>query len=57
MAFLTCEANAVVGAVHPKAMPVMLRPGADVERWLGSERADACSLAVPFADTDMRRVS
>jgi len=54
---LTCEANQVVGAVHPKAMPVMLRPGADVERWLGSERADACALAMPFADTAMRRVS
>jgi hypothetical protein len=38
-------------------MPVMLRPGSDVERWLDSERADACSLAAPFADTDMRRVS
>jgi putative SOS response-associated peptidase YedK len=57
MAFLTCEANETVGAVHPKAMPVMLRPGSDVERWLTSERADACGLAVPFADTDMRRVS
>ena len=57
MAFLTCEANRTVGAVHPKAMPVMLRPGSDVERWLDSERADACSLAAPFADTDMRRVS
>lgn len=57
MAFLTCEANQIVGAVHPKAMPVMLRPGADVERWLTSEQADACSLARPFADTDMRRVS
>jgi len=57
MAFLTCEANRTVGAVHPKAMPVMLRPGSDVERWLGSERAEACSLAAPFADTDMRRVS
>ena len=57
MAFLTCDANQIVGAVHPKAMPVMLRPGADVERWLGSKVADACSLAIPFADTDMRRVS
>ena len=57
MAFLTCEANGIVGDVHPKAMPVMLRPGADVERWLGAERADACTLARPFADTDMRRVS
>ena len=57
MAFLTCAANETVGAVHPQAMPVMLRPGEDVERWLGSERADACSLARPFADTAMRRVS
>ncbi len=57
MASLTCEANATVGAVHPKAMPVMLRPGADVDKWLSSERAHACSLAMPFADTDMRRMS
>jgi len=56
-AFLTCEANALVGAVHRKAMPVMLRPGEDVTRWLESERADACSLAVPFTDTAMRRMS
>ena len=56
MAFLTCDANATVGAVHPKAMPVMLRPG-DVGRWLDSDRADACALAQPFADTAMRRVS
>ncbi|MEO6433278.1 MAG: SOS response-associated peptidase family protein [Sphingomicrobium sp.] len=57
MAFLTCDANAMVGAVHPKAMPVMLRPGADTDRWLNAERVDACALAQPFADTDMRRVS
>ena len=56
MAFLTCAANELVGTVHPKAMPVMLRPGADVERWLSAERADACALAVPFADADMRRM-
>jgi putative SOS response-associated peptidase YedK len=57
MAFLTCEANQVVGDVHPKAMPVMLTPGADVDQWLSSERASACALARPFADTSMRRVS
>jgi putative SOS response-associated peptidase YedK len=57
MAFLTCEANQTVGAVHPKAMPVMLSPAPDVARWLDSERADACALARPFADTAMRRVS
>lgn len=57
MAFLTCDANRTVGAVHPKAMPVMLSPGGDIERWLGAERADACELARPFADTGMCRVS
>lgn len=55
MAFLTCDANQLVGAVHPKAMPVMLR-AADVPRWLDSERVTACELAVPFADADMRRI-
>lgn len=55
MAFLTCETNAVVAAVHPKAMPVMLRSG-DVPRWLGHDMASACELAVPYADADMRRL-
>ena len=55
MAFLTCEANETVGAVHPKAMPVMLGP-ADVGSWLDSPRADACALAKPFEDTAMRRI-
>ena len=53
MAFLTCDANATVGAIHPKAMPVMLRPG-DIGRWLDSDREQACALAVPFEDADMR---
>lgn len=52
MAFLTCDANATVGAVHPKAMPVMLRPQ-DIGRWLDGEREQACALAVPFEDADM----
>ena len=56
MAFLTCEANEIVGPIHPKAMPVMLRPS-DAERWLTAERADACALARPFAATEMRVLS
>lgn len=56
MAFLTCDANRVVGDIHPKAMPVMLRP-ADVGRWLDSERVTACELAVPFPDADMRIIA
>ena len=53
MAFLTCDANAVVGAIHPKAMPVMLRPD-DAHAWLDDDRENACALAQPFADADMR---
>ncbi len=53
MAFLTCEANQTVGAIHPKAMPVMLRP-ADALAWLDHDRESACALAQPFADADMR---
>ena len=53
MAFLTCDANATVGAVHPKAMPVMLRPD-DALAWLDHDRETACALALPFADADMR---
>ena len=56
MAFLTCEANEIVGPIHPKAMPVMLRPD-ETERWLTAERADACALAQPFAATEMRVLS
>ena len=52
MAFLTCAPNTTVGAVHPKAMPVMLRPR-DVDRWLDGEQEQACALAVPFEDADM----
>lgn len=55
MAFLTCAPNDTVGAVHPKAMPVMLRPK-DALAWLDHERERACALAQPFPDADMRRI-
>ena len=55
MAFLTCAANALVGAVHPKAMPVMLRAD-DALKWLDCDRTSACALALPFADADMRMI-
>jgi putative SOS response-associated peptidase YedK len=55
MAFLTCDSNATVGAVHPKAMPVMLGAAAALD-WLKHPREQACALAVPFPDADMRRI-
>lgn len=56
-AFLTCEANAVVGRVHPKAMPVLLRPGEAFDRWLSADGAGAAALQVPLADDLMREVA
>lgn len=55
MAIMTCDSNALVGAVHPKAMPVMLRPD-DALEWLDRPRVEACALAKPFPDGDMRRI-
>ena len=46
-AFLTTEPNAEVGAVHPKAMPVILHPS-DFDRWLSADHPGACALAAPF---------
>ena len=44
-AFLTCEPNALVAPIHPKAMPVILQPE-DYQRWLDGD--DAHDLAHPF---------
>jgi putative SOS response-associated peptidase YedK len=52
-ALLTYEANATVGAVHSKAMPVILPQDAHAA-WLESDYAGACALAAPYADEGMR---
>ena len=52
MAFLTCAPNALVGAVHPKAMPVILAPG-DYATWLDGSFDQATALAKPFRDDAM----
>ncbi|NCP11239.1 MAG: SOS response-associated peptidase [Sphingomonadales bacterium] len=46
-AFLTCAPNALVGAYHPKAMPVILR-AEDHDAWLDGDAATAEALAVPY---------
>jgi putative SOS response-associated peptidase YedK len=55
-AFLTTEANAEVGAVHPKAMPVILTTAADIETWLMADWAEARHLQKPLADGCLRRL-
>jgi len=49
MSFLTCEPNATVGAVHSKAMPVMLDPHS-FNKWLEDDVATVCELPVPYPD-------
>ncbi|MEH6716953.1 SOS response-associated peptidase [Parasphingorhabdus flavimaris] len=54
MAFLTCEPNSLVELVHPKAMPVILKPD-DYGGWLSGGYDDAVSLAKPF-DADAMEI-
>ena len=54
-AFLTCAPNALVGAVHPKAMPVILDP-ADYDRWLDAPVDQAVALAQPIASDLMTMI-
>ena len=55
MAFLTCAPNELVGAVHPKAMPVILA-AEDRERWLTGSYEEIVELARPYPDDALRIV-
>ncbi len=46
-AMLTCEPNALVAPIHPKAMPVILHPE-DHDRWLTAPLGEVLGLAAPF---------
>lgn len=49
-AFLTTEPNAEVGAIHPKAMPVILTQPAEWEAWLSARWSEAAELQRPLPD-------
>jgi hypothetical protein len=56
-AFLTCAPNDVVGRVHPKAMPVILRTGEAYDRWLTADGAGAAVMQVALDDALMREIA
>ncbi|SPU54482.1 Uncharacterised ACR, COG2135 [Brevundimonas vesicularis] len=49
-AFLTTEPNAEVGAVHPKAMPVILTQPDEIEAWMTAPWETAQTLQRPLPD-------
>jgi putative SOS response-associated peptidase YedK len=55
--FLTTEANAEVGAIHPKAMPVILRSEDEIETWMKAPAAEALKLQRPLPDGALRIVA
>ena len=55
--FLTTEANGVVGAVHPKAMPVLLTGPEEWAAWLEEPVTQALRLQRPLPDAAMREVA
>jgi putative SOS response-associated peptidase YedK len=48
--FLTTDANTEVRAIHPRAMPVILRSRTEIETWLTAPTDEALELQRPLAD-------
>ncbi len=49
-AFLTTEPNSEVGAIHPKAMPVILTDPDDLKTWMSAPADEATKLQSPLKD-------
>ncbi len=51
--FLTTEPNREVSAIHPKAMPVILRTREEIDMWMTAPAVEALRLQRPLADNAM----
>lgn len=56
-AFLTCDPNVEVKAIHPKAMPVILTTAEEIETWLTAPTAEALKLQRALPDGALRIVA
>ncbi len=56
-AFLTTEPNDIVGAYHPKAMPVILTTEEEIETWMTATPAEALALQRPLPDRMLQVVA
>jgi len=55
--FLTTDANSEVGAIHPKAMPVILTSQDEIEVWMTASPAEALKLQRPLPDGALKFVA
>ena len=55
--FLTINPNAEVEAIHPKAMPVILRTAEEADIWMNAPWAEARALQRPLPDGALRIVA